>query len=96
MDTHDETHNKCIKCMYICGLQNDIRMAVESIYGNTLTLETALTAAVQYESALVMGRGGGQKQEGPNATARSQQSRSQERRMLQRKHLLRRLQECTR
>jgi hypothetical protein len=62
-DTHDETRNKCIKCMYICGMRNDIRMAVESIAGNTLTLETALTAAVQYESALMMG-GGGQKQGG--------------------------------
>jgi hypothetical protein len=58
-DTHDETRNKCIKCMYICGMRNDIRMAVESIAGNTLTLETALTAAVQYESALMMGGGGG-------------------------------------
>jgi hypothetical protein len=80
-DTHDETRNECIKCMYICGMQNDIRMVVESIIGNTLTLETALTAAVQYESALMMG-GGGQKQGGANATARSQQSRSRERRML--------------
>jgi hypothetical protein len=63
-DTHDETRNECIKCMYICGMQNDIRMAVESITGNTLTLETALRAAVQYESALMMGGGGGQKQGG--------------------------------
>jgi hypothetical protein len=39
---HDETHNECIKCMYICGLRNGVRMAVESIVGNTLTLETAL------------------------------------------------------
>jgi hypothetical protein len=39
-------------------------MAVELMAGNTLTLETALTAAVQYESALVMGSGGGQKQGG--------------------------------
>jgi hypothetical protein len=46
-------------------MRNDIRMAVESIAGNTLTLETALRAAVQYESALMMGGGGGgQKQEG--------------------------------
>jgi hypothetical protein len=59
MDTHDETRNKCIKCMYICGLRNDISTAVESIAGNTLALETTLTAAVQYESALVMGSGGG-------------------------------------
>jgi hypothetical protein len=36
--------------MYICGLRNDVRMVVESIAGNTLTLETALNAAVQYES----------------------------------------------
>jgi hypothetical protein len=45
-DVHDKTRNECI-----CGLRNDIRMAGESIVGNTLTLETALTAAVQYESA---------------------------------------------
>jgi hypothetical protein len=45
-DKHDETHNECIKCMYICGMRNDIRMAVESISGSTLTLETELTAAV--------------------------------------------------
>jgi hypothetical protein len=45
-DTHDETCNECIKCMYICGMHNDIRMAVELIALNTLTLETALTAAV--------------------------------------------------
>jgi hypothetical protein len=65
LDTHDETSNECIKCIYICGLQNDIRMAVESIAGNTITLETALTAAVQYDSALVTGSGGsGQKQGG--------------------------------
>jgi hypothetical protein len=51
-----------LNALYICGMRNDIRMAVESIAGNMLTLETALTAAVQYE----------------------------------RKHLLRRLQECTR
>jgi hypothetical protein len=65
-DTHDEMRNECIKCMYICGMRNDIRMAVELIAGagNTLTLETALTAAVQYESALMMGGGGGQKQGG--------------------------------
>jgi hypothetical protein len=62
-DTHDETRNECIKCMYICGMRNDIRMAVESIPRNTLTLETALTAAVQYESALMMGSSG-QKQGG--------------------------------
>jgi hypothetical protein len=63
-DTHDETRNKCIKCMFICGIRNDVRMAVESIAGNTNTLETALTAAVQYESALMTGGGGGQKQGG--------------------------------
>jgi hypothetical protein len=42
-------------------MRNDVRMAVESIAGNTLTLDTALTAAVQYKSALMTG-GGGQKQ----------------------------------
>jgi hypothetical protein len=45
-------------------MRNDIRMAVESIAGNTLTLETALMAAVQYKSALMMGGSGGQKQGG--------------------------------
>jgi hypothetical protein len=50
--------------MFICGMRNDVRMAVESIAGNTNTLETALTAAVQYESALMTGGGGGQKQGG--------------------------------
>jgi hypothetical protein len=43
-DMHDETRNECIKCMFICGMQNDVRMAVESITGNTNTLDTALTA----------------------------------------------------
>jgi hypothetical protein len=43
---------------------NDFRMAVESIAGNTNTLDTALTAAVQYKSALMTGGGGGQKQGG--------------------------------
>jgi hypothetical protein len=32
---HDDTHNKCIKCMFICGMRNNIRMAVKSIAGNT-------------------------------------------------------------
>jgi hypothetical protein len=45
---HDDTHNECIKCMFICGMRNDVRMAVESIAGNTDTLETALAAAVHY------------------------------------------------
>jgi hypothetical protein len=92
-DTHDETRNECIKCMFICGMRKDVRMSVESIARNTLTLDTALTAAVQYESALMTG-GGGQKQGGANATARSQLCRSREMRILQRKHLLLRLQEC--
>jgi hypothetical protein len=61
-DTHNETRNECIKCMFICVMRNDVRMAVESIAGSTNTLETALTAAVQYESALMTG--GGQKQGG--------------------------------
>jgi hypothetical protein len=47
--------------MFICGMRNDVRMAVESIAGNTNTLETALAAAVRYESALNIG---GQKQGG--------------------------------
>ena len=62
--THDQTRNECIKCMYICGLRNDVRMAVESIAGNTLSLETALEAAVQYESALLTGSGGGHQKQG--------------------------------
>jgi hypothetical protein len=61
-DTHEETRNECIKCMFICGMRNDVRMAVESIARNTNTLETALTAAVRYELALNIG--GGQKQGG--------------------------------
>jgi hypothetical protein len=60
-DAHDDTRNECIKCVFICGMQNDVRMAVESIAGNTNTLETALAAAVHYESALNIG---GQKQGG--------------------------------
>jgi hypothetical protein len=58
---HDDTCNECIKCMFICGMRNDIRMAVKSIAGNTNSLETALAAAVQYESAMDIG---GQKQGG--------------------------------
>jgi hypothetical protein len=54
---HDDTRNECIKCMFICGMRNDVRMAVESIAGNTDTLETALVAAVHYESALNTGGG---------------------------------------
>jgi hypothetical protein len=56
-DAHDDTRNECIKCIFICGMQNDVRMAVKSIEGNTDTLETALTAAVHYESALNTGGG---------------------------------------
>jgi hypothetical protein len=48
-DAHDDTRNECIKCMFICGMRNDIRMAVKSIAGNTNT------AAVHYESALNTG-----------------------------------------
>jgi hypothetical protein len=47
--------------MFICGMRNDVRMAVKSIAGNTNSLETALAAAVQYESAMNIG---GQKQGG--------------------------------
>jgi hypothetical protein len=54
-DAHDDTRNECIKCMFICGMRNNIRMAVESIAGNTNTLETALAAAVHYKSALNTG-----------------------------------------
>jgi hypothetical protein len=60
-DAHEDTRNECIKCMFICGMWNNVRMAVESIAGNTNTLETALAAAVHYESALNIG---GQKQGG--------------------------------
>jgi hypothetical protein len=48
--------------MFICGMRNNVRMAVESIAGNTNMLETALMAVVHYESALNIG--GGQKQGG--------------------------------
>jgi hypothetical protein len=51
----DDTRNECIKWLFICGMRNNIRMAVESIAGNTDTLETALAAAVYYESALNIG-----------------------------------------
>jgi hypothetical protein len=54
-DAHDDTRNECIKCMFICGMRNDVRMVVESIAGNTNTLETALAAAVHYKSALNIG-----------------------------------------
>jgi hypothetical protein len=60
-DAHDNTWNECIKCMFICGMRNDVRMGVKSIAGNTDTLETALAAAVHYKSALNIG---GQKQRG--------------------------------
>jgi hypothetical protein len=56
-DAHDDTHNECIKCMFICGMRNDVRMAVESIAGNRDTLETTLAAAVHYKSALNIGGG---------------------------------------
>jgi hypothetical protein len=52
---HNDTRNECIICMFICGMRNDIRMAVKSIAGNTNSLETALAAAVQYESAMNTG-----------------------------------------
>jgi hypothetical protein len=47
---HDDTRNECIKCMFICGMRNNVRMAVKSIAGNRDTLEMALAAAVHYES----------------------------------------------
>jgi hypothetical protein len=58
----DDTRNECIKCMFICSMRNNIRMAVKSIVGNTNLLETTQATAVQYESA--MNTGGGQKQGG--------------------------------
>jgi hypothetical protein len=54
-DAHDDTCNKCIKCIFICGMRNAIRMVVESIASNTNTLETALAAAVHDESAFNTG-----------------------------------------
>jgi hypothetical protein len=45
-DAHDNRRNECIKCMFICGMGNNVRMAVESIAGNTNTLKTAIAAAV--------------------------------------------------
>jgi hypothetical protein len=50
--------------MFICGMRKDVRMAVESMAGNTDTLETALASAVHYESALNIGgtkQGGAQR-----------------------------------
>jgi hypothetical protein len=41
--------------MFICGMRNDMRMAVESIAGNTNLFDTAPAAAVQYESAMNTG-----------------------------------------
>jgi hypothetical protein len=61
---HDDIRNKCIKCIFICGMRNDIRMAVESIAGNTNLLDTVLPAAVQYKSAMNTGvqkQGGAQR-----------------------------------
>jgi hypothetical protein len=52
---HDDTCKECIKCMFICGMRNNVRTAVESIAGNTDTLETALAAPVHYELALNTG-----------------------------------------
>jgi hypothetical protein len=52
---HDGTRNKCIKCMFICGMHNYVRLAVEQIAGNTDTLKTALVDAVQYKSAINTG-----------------------------------------
>jgi hypothetical protein len=79
-DKHDET-------------RNDVRMAVESIAGNTNMLDTALTAAVQYESALMTGGGGGQKQGGAQRYGQVAAMQVTEMRMLRHKHLLL-LQEC--
>jgi hypothetical protein len=55
---HDDTRNECIKCMFICGMRNKVRMytGTYSVFtGNTDTLVTALAAAVHYESALNTG-----------------------------------------
>jgi hypothetical protein len=41
--------------MFICGMRNAVRMAVESVASNTNTLETALALAFHYESALNTG-----------------------------------------
>jgi hypothetical protein len=32
---HDDTRNKCIKCMFICRMRNNIKMAVNFITGKT-------------------------------------------------------------
>jgi hypothetical protein len=61
---HDDTRNEYNKCMFFCGMRNDISLAVKSIAGNTDSLETALAAAVQYESAMNIGghkQGGAQR-----------------------------------
>jgi hypothetical protein len=43
---HNDTRNECIKCMFICRMRNDVRMAVEQIAGYTNLLDMALAAAV--------------------------------------------------
>jgi hypothetical protein len=53
---HDSTRKECIKCMFVSGISNKVRLAVEQIAGNTETLKTAaLAAAVQYKSAINVG-----------------------------------------
>jgi hypothetical protein len=53
---HNDAPNECI-----CGMRKDIRMAVKSIAGNIESLDMALAATVQYESAMNIG---GQEQGG--------------------------------
>jgi hypothetical protein len=48
---HDGARNEGIKCMFVCGMRNEVRLAVKQIAGNTETIASALAAAVQYESA---------------------------------------------
>jgi hypothetical protein len=83
-DAHDDTRNECIKCMFICGMRNDIRMAVESIARNTNTLETALAAAATLNWHSILE---GKNREGLTAMANWQHFRSREMKMLLRKHL---------
>jgi hypothetical protein len=93
-DAHDDTLNKCIKCMFICGMRNNVRMAVKSIAGNMESLETALAAAVHYESALNTGGG---KQGGANRYGQVTALEITGQKMLLRNHLHpTALQECTR
>jgi hypothetical protein len=94
-DAHDDTRNECIKCMFICSMQNNVRMAVESIAGNTNTLErrSRPRSTTSQPSTLQ-----GQNREGLTVMAKWQHLRSGGQKMLLRKnvHPKDHLQECKR